>query len=369
MLPALFIRHFEDGGVERKLTNLARGLVLLGQPCDLVVSNARHAYVQGLPAAVTLTPVGDGEAALDAYLLARRPDLVITGKLADDRDLLAARERLGLGVRLVTTVGTPLSASLRARRFRPLRVWRETRRVRRDYAKLDAVTAVCGEVAADLRRHFLTGEVPLRVLPNPTLPDDFELRAASPCPHPWLQPGAGPVLIAVGGLRKVKDFATLLRAFALLPPATGARLIVLGEGKERAPLTALIRRLGISDRVDLHGFVPDPFPYLARASALVLSSRREGLPNVVVEAMALGKPVAATDCPGGVRDLLQDGALGPLTPVGDAAALSGSMATLLAAPADSARLRAAAVPYRMREAAAAYLELFAALAAGDGRVA
>ncbi len=135
------------------------------------------------------------------------------------------------------------------------------------------------------------------------------------------------MILAIGGLRKVKDFATLLRAFARLPAALDARLLVLGEGKERPRLAALAERLGVADRVDLHGFVDDPFPYLARARLLVLSSRREGLSNVLVEAMAMGTPVAATDCPGGVRDLLAQGNLGPLTPVGDAEALAASMAT------------------------------------------
>jgi glycosyltransferase involved in cell wall biosynthesis len=208
---------------------------------------------------------------------------------------------------VVATVGTPLSVSVAGKRFNPWRVFRETRRIRADYRRLDGITAVSEAVAADLRRHFGVSEVPLRVLCNPIVPDDLQARAALPCPHPWLAPGAPPVVIAVGGLRKVKDFATLLRAFARLSTQTDARLLVLGEGKERKALTNLARRLGIEARVDLHGFVDDPFPYLARARALVLSSRREGLSNVLVEAMALGTPVAATDCPGGVRDLLAQG--------------------------------------------------------------
>jgi glycosyltransferase involved in cell wall biosynthesis len=361
MRPALVVRRFEDGGVERNLTNLARGMGLMGQACDLVVSNPHHPYVRGLPAAVRLIPVADGPAGLDAYLRTYAPDLVMTGKLADDRDLLAARRRLGLPTRLVATVGTPLSESLKRRRMRPLYVWRETRRIRNDYLALDGITAVCEDVADDLRRHFVRTPVPVRVLPNPIIPEDLDIRAAAPCPHPWLRTGAGPVLAAIGGLRKVKDFATLLRAFALLPATLDVRLLLLGEGKERPALTALARRLKINDRVDLHGFVEDPFPYLARAAGLVLSSRREGLPNVVVEAMALGKPVAATDCPGGVGDLLRRGALGPLSPVGQPKALARAMESLISTPVDAGALRAAAEPYGMRRATGAYLRFFESL--------
>jgi glycosyltransferase involved in cell wall biosynthesis len=225
------------------------------------------------------------------------------------------------------------------------------------------------------------------VLPNPIVPTDLAARAAAPCPHPWLAPmadsepdpalalrpeprqgsAASPVILAIGGLRKVKDFATLLRAFARLPAALDARLLVLGEGQERPRLVALAERLGVADRVDLHGFVDDPFPYLARARLLVLSSRREGLSNVLVEAMAMGTPVAATDCPGGVRDLLAQGDLGPLTPVGDAGALAASLAHLLQSPTDAQTLRRAAEPYGLMTASRRYLEFFEQIVVSGAR--
>jgi glycosyltransferase involved in cell wall biosynthesis len=333
----------------------------------VLAGNPDHPYVQGLPSGVGVTALSAADGGLAAYLTAARPALIMTGKLADDRAALAARESLGHDLLVVATVGTPLSVSVAGKRFNPWRVFRETRRIRADYRRLDGITAVSEAVAADLRRHFGVSEVPLRVLCNPIVPDDLRTRAALPCPHPWLAPGAPPVVVAVGGLRKVKDFATLLRAFARLSTQTDARLLVLGEGKERKALTNLARRLGIEARVDLHGFVDDPFPYLARARALVLSSRREGLSNVLVEAMALGTPVAATDCPGGVRDLLAQGTLGPLTPVGDAEALARSISRLLRAPTEPAALMRAAEPYAVMAASRHYLAFFETLVAGRGR--
>lgn len=369
---ALMAGAFDDGGVERTLTNLAAGLSRLGVVVDVLAGKPDHAYVQGLPSGVGVTPLTGAEGALAAYLTAARPDLIMTGKLADDRAALAARESLGSDLLVVATVGTPLSVSVAGKRFNPWRVFRETRRIRADYRRLDGITAVSEAVAADLRRHFGVSEVPLRVLCNPIVPDDLQARAAMPCPHPWLAPGAPPVVVAVGGLRKVKDFTTLLRAFACLSAQSDARLpdarlLVLGEGKERNALTRLARQLGIDARVELHGFVDDPFPYLARARALVLSSRREGLSNVLVEAMALGTPVAATDCPGGVRDLLAQGTLGPLTPVGDADALAVSINRLLLTPTEPAALMRAAEPYGVMAASRHYLAFFEALVAGRDR--
>ncbi len=327
-----------------------------------------HPYVQGLPSGVGVTPLTGAEGALAAYLTAARPDLIMTGKLADDRAALAARESLGSDLLVVATVGTPLSVSVAGKRFNPWRVFRETRRIRADYRRLDGITAVSEAVAADLRRHFGVSDVPLRVLCNPIVPG----RSAGACRHA-LPASVARSRRAAGGRcggraaqgQGLRDAAAGLRTLAGAERC--ARLLVLGEGKERNALTSLARQLGIDARVDLHGFVDDPFPYLARARALVLSSRREGLSNVLVEAMALGTPVAATDCPGGVRDLLAQGTLGPLTPVGDADALAVSINRLLLAPTEPAALMRAAEPYGVMAASRHYLAFFETLIAGRGR--
>ncbi len=361
---ALMVSGFDDGGVERTMSNLASGLATLGAQVDLLCGTPDHPYVKGLAPEVGLVPLRDAKQSMVDYLRSARPDLMMTGKRVDDRAALSIRRRLGLPTRLVVTVGTPLSVSVAAKRFNPLRVFRETRRIRADYRSVDGIAAVSEAVAEDLRHRFGVTEVPLRVLPNPIVPADLAARAAMPCPHPWLAPGQPPVILAIGGLRKVKDFATLLRAFARLSARFDARLLVLGEGKERPRLAALTDRLGITARVDLYGFVDDPFPYLARARLLALSSRREGLSNVLIEAMALGTSVAATDCPGGVRGLLDQGRLGPLTPVGDAAALAASMTRLMQQPTDPDALKRAAAPFGVVAAAGRYHRFFEQIVAG-----
>ncbi len=361
---ALAVSAFGDGGVERVMTALAGGLAELGCDVDLLVGRVEHAYLQELPAQVRVVPLGVGAPALITALRSRPPALVLTGKLTDDRAALAAREALGRGLRVVATVGTPLSVSLAAKRFNPLHTWRQRSRVRREYQRLDGITAVSHAVADDLSHRLGITGVPLCVLPNPVIPADLDRRIGARAPHAWLELGGPPVVLAVGGLRKVKDFPTLLRAFALLPADLNARLMLLGEGRERRRLAALAGRLGIAERVAMPGFVADPFPYLAHASALVVSSRREGLGNVLVEAMAVGTPVAATACPGGVGELLEDGRLGPLSPVGDAPALAAAIEHLLRDPTPPKRLRAAAAPYRVAASAAGYLDFFRAVVGG-----
>jgi glycosyltransferase involved in cell wall biosynthesis len=133
------------------------------------------------------------------------------------------------------------------------------------------------------------------------------------------------VILGVGRLTRQKDFFTLVRAFAELRRRRRARLIILGEGEDRAGLEALVAELGLGDDVALPGFRDNAPGYMARSSLFVLSSAWEGLPTVLIEALAVGTRVVSTDCPSGPREILQDGRLGALVPVGDAPALAKAM--------------------------------------------
>ena len=111
-----------------------------------------------------------------------------------------------------------------------------------------------------------------------------------------------------------------------------ARLVILGEGRERDALAGLVRELGIGHAVALPGFVANPFAWMARARVFAVSSIYEGLSMVLVEAMACGTPVVSTDCPHGPREVLEDGRWGLLVPVGDAEALATAILETLRDP-------------------------------------
>src|SRR5690606_37626457 len=133
---------------------------------------------------------------------------------------------------------------------------------------------------------------------------------------------APPVLVAAGRLVPQKNFPLLLAAFAQLRAQRPARLLILGEGRERPRLEAAAHELGIAADVALPGHVDNPYAAYARASLFVLSSDWEGLPTVLIEALACGCPIVATDCPSGPAEILQGGRYGSLVPMGDAAALA-----------------------------------------------
>jgi glycosyltransferase involved in cell wall biosynthesis len=171
----------------------------------------------------------------------------------------------------------------------------------------------------------------VEVIYNPVITPAIVAQAQRAPDHPWFAPGQPPVILGVGRLTRQKDFFTLIRAFAALRRRRPARLVILGEGEDRPGLEALVAELGVGEDVALPGFRDDAPAWMARSALFVLSSAWEGLPTVLIEALAAGAAVVATDCPSGPREILQEGRLGALVPVGDAPALAAAMERSLAA--------------------------------------
>ncbi len=360
----LFIPTYSDGGVERNFVYLANGLAGAGCPTALITCTLDGAFLDRLDARVRLElfPPGTGPQMtenLTAYLRLQRPAIVMTGQQRDDAIALVAKKQLDTGVtRFFLNVGTPLSAQSRdAHRFW-LKRWLHRRKLKRFFADCDGIVANSHGVARDL--HAFLGVAPERiaVAPNPAVAPDLIRLAAEPVDHPWLQDNAVPVIMAAGRLGRVKDYPTLLRAFARIRAQCTCRLMILGRGRQQPKLQALARQLRVADDVELPGFVANIYPYLARATVFVVSSLREGGPNVLMEALALGRPAVATDCPHGPREILQEGRYGALVPVGDAEALAAAISASIENPLPSEFLRQAAEPYTTANSAHSYLQAF-----------
>jgi glycosyltransferase involved in cell wall biosynthesis len=185
--------------------------------------------------------------------------------------------------------------------------------------------------------------------------------------HRWFRPAAPPVVLAVGSLSARKDFPTLVRAFARVRAERDCRLVILGQAaspkkteEKRGGLMALAGSLGVAADIDLPGFVTNPYAYLARAAVFVLSSAHEGLPGVLIEALACGCPVVSTDCPSGPAEILDGGRFGALVPVGDDQAMAAAIATTLDRPIEAATLRERATLFDVDRAVDRYLELLLA---------
>lgn len=172
--------------------------------------------------------------------------------------------------------------------------------VRLTYPRAGAIIAVSRGVADNLCAFFGVARERTIVIPNPIDFDAIRARAVGGAPIE-IDP---PYIVAMGRLVPNKNFAMLIDAFAR--SGIAGRLVILGEGPERAALERKIAALGLRDRVILPGFVADPFPTLARAAAYVSSSNAEGFPNSLLEAMSVGLPVISTNCPSGPSEVLAE---------------------------------------------------------------
>lgn len=201
------------------------------------------------------------------------------------------------------------------------------------YPRADSIVAVSKGTGDDLCRVLSIDRASVQCIYNPIVSETLLAQARQPVDHPWFAPGAPPVVIAVGRMEAQKNFALLIRAFARVSAGRYCRLMILGDGSEREMLEGLVASLGLGDRVSLPGFQPNPHAYVAKAATLVLSSDFESLANVVIEAMAVGTPVIATDCPSGPAEALAGGRYGKLVKVGDE---QGMAAAIEAAIVDGA---------------------------------
>jgi glycosyltransferase involved in cell wall biosynthesis len=231
------------------------------------------------------------------------------------------------------------------------------RLIRWIYPLADKVVCVSDGVRESLLRFTGPPESGTTVVHNPIVSPHIDALAAQPCGHPWLGDSGVPVVLAVGRLTEAKDYPMLLRAFAALRDRRPARLIILGAGPERETMEAVIADLGIAGDVDMPGFSDNPYAFMARASVFALSSAWEGFPTVLVEALACGAPVVATDCRSGPREILENGALGPLTPVGDHDAFASALERVIDDPGDREARRQRAAAFSVARAAEIYRAL------------
>ena len=165
----------------------------------------------------------------------------------------------------------------------------------------------------------------VRGIYNPVLIDDIYERAREPIDEPWLNDKQSPVIIGIGRYAYQKNFDMLIRAFALARKEVDCRLILVGEGPDKPLLESLIDELELRDSIKLVPVVTNPYPWYAHSDIYALSSNYEGLPTVVIEALALDCKLVSTDCMTGPREILEDGKLGTLVPVGDTEAFGKAL--------------------------------------------
>jgi glycosyltransferase involved in cell wall biosynthesis len=357
-----FLPDLEGGGAQRTVINLANRFGAAGHDVTLAATR-----MDG-PARAWIAP------ALDAADLGRRRTRGAIGRLAG---LVRRRRPAILFASMIDANIAAWAARLWAGPPRPGLVLRETnshrargdlgllqrRLIARAYRAADRVVALSEGVRQELIADYALDPARTVTIHNPVDIDAIAARAAAARREPPPFAKAGSCIVGIGRLHRQKHFDLLIRAVAALA-RNDVRLILLGEGAERAALERLAAELGLAARVEMPGFVADPVAWLAHADLFVSSSRWEGFGHVIVEAMAAGVPVISTDCPHGPRDIIIHGWNGLLVAPDDRPALTAAIARLLADPEAAKELaKNAAVECRrftVDRIAQAYLDLFAA---------
>lgn len=357
---ALFLATSGHSGVDRIMKNFIAELGTKPVEVDLLQVEGHGPHLEALPENVRPIRLGTRHVQSSLFRLANylrtvRPDALLCDKDRVNRTAVLAAALAGFEGRLVVRVGTTVSKNLQRRGalHRLMQYWS----IRHLYRKAGAVVVPSHGAAEDLKSlaPFPPGFV--RVLPSPVVSEHIVALGRQPVHHPWFAPGEPPVVLGAGELCERKDFATLIRAFAEVRKQRPCRLVILGKGKKRMALEKLAEDLGVADQVWFPGFVQNPYAYMAKAGVFVLSSTCEGLPVVLMEAMAVGTPVAATDCPSGPREILDNGKLGPLAPMKAPDKLAEAVIQVLEHPPDRQALKAAVAPYHVRQATEAYLRV------------
>ena len=294
-------------------------------------------------------------------VFAPSPDLIFSTGLA--RRLAGVQTRLVASFRSHLSAGLASKSKLRGRTLLPA--------LERALREFSAVHAVSHAVADDLAALFDLKRENIQVFHSPTLSGDIEQRAAELPEHPWFAADREvPVVVAVGRISPQKDYATLFRALAYACRSRPLRLVVVGDdgpvkaaeggrAKTAQRVLDLIQALDIAEAVDFVGYQPNPLSWIAHADLFALSSRFEGLPNVVIEALACGRTVVATDAPGGTAEILREGCHGYLAAVGDAGGLGEALLKGLAQPLDPNLQKARAADFDWQSSLEAYERLLA----------
>ena len=356
---SLLMPNLIGGGAERVAVNLANSFTQRGYAVDMVLLSATGDFLSDLHPDVNVVDLKVDRMRrvlfpLINYLRQARPAAVLACMWPLTIAAVVARALSRVPTRVVVAEHTTWSRDELLQR--PTVEWQIRTSIQRVFPWADGIVAVSQGAADDLAQFARLNAKNITTIYNPVV---GEAKPPAPTPIPPAGWWSGPhhKLLAVGTLKSIKDYATLLNAFALLLQRADARLLILGEGECRPALEAQIRQLGIEASVFMPGFVKDISPYYQQADLHVLSSTGEGLPTVIIEALAAGTPVVSTDCPSGPREILRDGQFGCLVSVGNAAALADAMAESLAATHDTAALIARAQDFSIDKAVDRYLEL------------
>jgi glycosyltransferase involved in cell wall biosynthesis len=330
-----FIPSLRGGGAEGAVVRLANALAARGTNTTILALDMTGPWKERVSPGVDLVALGTGRASRSLIPLLRflrrvKPDVFISN--------LAHLNLLSVMAHTISA-STAKLILVEHNHLKSRSIWRGTWRdemlsagIRRLYRRADTVLAVSQGVRRSLIQDFDLDSDQVRVLNNPVELDNIQQLSQETPDHPWFGDPSVKVVLGVGRLVYLKGWDFLIEALAILRRDVEARLILLGEGELKKNLLEQAAELGLESAIDIVGFQANPYGWMAASDVLALPSRSEGFGIVLVEAMAAGVPVVASDCFSGPKEILSGGSYGLLVPVGDVQALADAMFAVITQP-------------------------------------
>lgn len=323
---SIVVHDLKGGGAEKMMVQLANGLAHLGDDVSLVLLTEGGVNKENVDKLVNLIELKSTRTAfavpnLRKYLKENKPDKILSALTHVNVIAILACLSLGIIKKLFVSERNAFSLDKLVNNEILIKIayfiapWL--------YRFIpNPVIAVSKGVAQDLVDTTIVNQASVTNAPNPVLDDDFLSKVYETPTHPWLQHKVIPTLVAAGRLAPQKGFDVLIDAMKVVNETLPCRLIIFGEGDLREQFEKKIIALDLAEKVVLPGYVKNPLNEMAAADLFVLSSRFEGSPNALVEAMSTGVKVLATDCPHGPNEILKSGHIGYLTDVESVEGLS-----------------------------------------------
>ena len=322
---AIYIDLLQGYGADKTLLKIAEGLAELGLDIDLVTAQKVGNIGSRINPAVNSLDLGSSRfnliknvVGLTNYLIDKKPAILFSSihfNNITSACAIALARLFGVKSKLVVRQANRLEYQLKGYPFPigplmyPL--------IKSAYKKADLIICPSKGLLSDSIEFMKAEESKIEHVYNPTVTPDIFEKAQQKTNHPWFEQKSCPIILGAGRLKPQKDFTTLIEAFARVKRNfSDAKLVILGEGKQRQELENLVTKLGLQGDVDLVGFQENPYAFIAKADVFVLSSIYEGLPNILIEALALKKKIVATNCPSGPAEILKFGKYGSLLPAG-----------------------------------------------------
>ncbi|WP_394863581.1 glycosyltransferase [Paraclostridium bifermentans] len=318
---SLFVPTLEVGGAEKVMLNLANGIIKAGYNVDMVLVKAKGEYLKNIDEKVNIVDLNSNSAmgsigSLSKYLKEKQPLAMISAIENCNVAAIIANKIAKVDTKIIVTIHTTLSRVLED--VKNIKVKLNMILQKLLYKNAFKIVSVSKATAEDAS---ITLNIPLDkidVIYNPIINQSIIEKSNDIIDDIYFNDDTITNILAVGRLTEAKSFDTLIKAVnILLKDRKDVRLTIIGEGPKREELERLAKDLKIDSYVDMPGFKDNPYSYMSKCDVFVLSSKWEGLPSVIIEAMACGADIVATDCKSGPREILEDGKYGILTPVGD----------------------------------------------------